>query len=58
MNETIQTTIPMKTDSWELTKNSKGFNYAVKVYGDDVDTLKAKMQENLKAIKEVMREVE
>jgi len=41
----------VNTDSIELTKNSKGFNWVIKAYGDDHRQIERKLR-HLKAVAE------
>lgn len=45
MDENKETEKPFKV---EVVKNSKGYNWTVRVYGDDVDAIKTQL-ENLEA---------
>ena len=44
----------MKTDSWEITKNTKGYTWKVKAYGDNPNETESKMLEHLKKIEVVI----
>jgi hypothetical protein len=44
MENTEQTTIEKQTSSFELDKLSKGFNWKIKIYDDDIESAKIKIK--------------
>jgi hypothetical protein len=45
MENTEQTPIEKQTNSFELSKMSKGYNWKVKIYDDDMNVIKTKIKE-------------